>query len=168
MHGVRTYWNHLLGPGGYVLIWAPFSWFSFVFNGKRGVRTYWNLLSSGWGCDTYLATAHPKGPVHLFGGVYLGKKAQNFSIANRNLFPICSKCYFNENNVHTTFEAIHCSPFFSSIAMPHHCNQRFLRLLLLLLLPLPPPVHFPLCYDVLGELRGGLLGDHMAHRRAGA
>ncbi len=26
----------------------------------HGVRTYRNLLFSGWGCDTHLATAHPK------------------------------------------------------------------------------------------------------------
>ncbi len=47
---------------------GPFSWFSFAFNKKKGVRNYWNLLFNGWGCDAYLATAHPKGPVHLFGG----------------------------------------------------------------------------------------------------
>jgi hypothetical protein len=35
---------------------------------KKGGCTYWNLLSSGWGCGTYLYTAHPKGPLHLFGG----------------------------------------------------------------------------------------------------
>jgi hypothetical protein len=40
----------------------------------HGVRTYWNLLSSGWGCDTYLATfghCAPKGPGYLFGGYTL-------------------------------------------------------------------------------------------------
>jgi hypothetical protein len=42
-----------------------------LFSMKRGVRTYWNLLLSGWGCDTYLATAHQKGPVHLFGVFFI-------------------------------------------------------------------------------------------------
>ncbi len=68
MHGVRTYWNHLLGLQGCALIWAPFSWFSFVFNEKGGAH----LLEPPFqrlGCDTYSATAHPKGPVHLLGGL---------------------------------------------------------------------------------------------------
>jgi hypothetical protein len=66
---------HLLRP--------PFSWFPFVFNEKREVRTYWNLLSSGWGCDTYLATAHPKGPVHLFGVLFLPHNVNKHNVKRR-------------------------------------------------------------------------------------
>ncbi len=55
---------HLLepsfGPWGCALIWPLFLGFP-LFSMKKVVRTYWNFLSSGWGCDTYLATAHPKG-----------------------------------------------------------------------------------------------------------
>ncbi len=70
MHDVRTYWNHLLGPGR-VFAFGPL-FLGLIFNEKwgGGMRTYWNLLSSGWGCDTYLATAHPKGPVHFFWVIY--------------------------------------------------------------------------------------------------
>ncbi len=36
MHGVRTYWNHLLGPGSVHLFGPLFLGFPFIFNKKEG------------------------------------------------------------------------------------------------------------------------------------
>ncbi len=71
MHGVHIYLNYPLGPGGCDLIWAPFSWLSFVFN-LKGVCTFWNLLSSGWGCNTFFWPLHTQRALCIYlGNLYI-------------------------------------------------------------------------------------------------
>ncbi len=63
MHEVRTYWNHLLGPGG-VHLFGPLFRFSFFFNEKGECA----LIGTSFLAAGGATLIWPKGPVHLFGG----------------------------------------------------------------------------------------------------
>ncbi len=75
----------------------------------HGVRTYWKLLFSGWGCDN-LATAHPKGPVHLFGEGGL----RSFLLMNVRPAPSCSPTRSGSRR-----SGSHCSSIWSGAALRH-------------------------------------------------